>query len=608
MNHPDIALLPAATDELSAPETLALANRLLAAGRADDATLCYEHLLAREPQHAGALHRLALVRLRAGRVDDALDYLDRAIQAAPAHAELWEHRGLMAATRREYVIAEAAYHRALTLAGATPTLHRNLADVLKLAGRCDEAREHYTKALALDPNLHHAARRLADLSLEAGQDDDAAGYLEHAWRLGAARLTDGLDLLKLHSRLGHRAQVDALIGQLRAEFVADAYALKELAYTLNGLDRFETALDVAKQGIAVDSSLGLLHLNATYASHMRGDFSAMHRHTVAAARLMPDDASIQFNLAVSLLREGAFEAGWAHYAWHERLPVNSTLARPPFAEWHGEPVAGKRFLLLGEQGLGDQIQLLRSAAWLHRAGALVDVWVDPALVGVARCASGVRQVFDTLPRGDYDFWCRMFRMPEHMKLTLSDLPVAMPYLRAPEQENARWRVQLDALAPVQPGRLRAGLVWAGNPQYEFDRYRSTTLEVLRPLLAQPGVAWFALQKGDAQRALEALPAQIDMTPLGPLIKTFEDTLAIVQSLDLVVTVDTSVAHLAAAAGVPVWVLLPACTDWRWMAARSDSPWYPSMRLFRQRELGEWGPVLDEVGEALLEAVARKTSR
>ncbi|MBN3856055.1 tetratricopeptide repeat protein [Paraburkholderia sp. Ac-20340] len=597
MNPSDTAPISAVSDPTD--DLLTLADRHLAAGRADDAIQQYAQCLARDPRHSGALHRAALACMQAGRADDARAYLDRAIHVEPTNAALWEHRGLMAALAREHVVAEAAYHRALALAGSTSTLHRNLADVLKLAGRQDEARHHYEQALALDPDLHHAARRLGDLGIEAGRDRDAVRYFEHAWRLGNARLTDGLSLLELHSRLGHRAQAEAVIAQLRAEFAADAYALKELAFALNKLDRFDLALDVAKQGLAVDPSMWLLHHNAAYASHMRGDFGSMHRYNVEAARVAPDNAPIQFNLAVSLLREGAFEAGWKQYAWHEQLPENSTLARPPFAEWRGEPVVGKRFLLLGEQGLGDQIQLLRCAAWLHRAGAQVDVWVDKALVGVARCASGVHQVFETLPRGDYDFWCRMFRMPEHMKLALSDLPLEMPYLRAPQPEIARWREQLE-----KSGRLRVGLVWSGNPHYHLDRYRSVTLDGLLPMLEQPGVSWFSLQKGDAQHALEGLPAGIDMTPLGTRISTFEDTLAIVHSLDLVVTVDTSVAHLAGAAGVPVWVLLPACTDWRWMAQRADSPWYPSARLFRQRELGQWGPVLEDVKAALTLEAAR----
>ncbi|MBB6100438.1 Flp pilus assembly protein TadD [Paraburkholderia bannensis] len=602
MNLTQNALPANGAGDLSPPEQLALAERYLAVGRTDEAIAQYERLLSLEPEHPGALHSLALACMRAGRAAEARSHLDRAVRISPANAQLWEHRGLMAALAGELDVAEAAYHRAMALAGSTSTLHRNLADVLKLAGRRDEARHHYERALALDPVLHHAARRLADLGLEAGHYDDAARYLALAFRAGGARFADGLDLLKLLSRLGRQEEATALIALLRAELNTDAHALKEFAFALNQLDHFDLALDVSRQGLSVDPSSALLHHNAAYAAHMRGDFASMHRHNVEAARLAPDDAHIQFNLAVSLLREGAFEAGWKQYAWHERLPENSTLARPPFAEWAGEPVAGKRILMLGEQGLGDQIQLLRCADWLHRAGAVVDVWVDAAIVGVARCASGVRQAFDTLPGGPYDYWCRMFRMPEHMQLGLSDLPVAMPYLRAPKPEVANWRMRLDALSPARCSVLRAGLVWAGNPGYQLDRFRSIKIDTLMPVLAQPGVSWFALQKGAAQRALDTLPAAIDMTALGEQIATFDDTLAIVQSLDLVLTVDTSVAHLAAASGVPVWVLLPACTDWRWMAERADSPWYPSVRLFRQRELGQWGPVLDEVRAALAQRV------
>jgi tetratricopeptide (TPR) repeat protein len=559
-------------------------------------------------QHGWPLHRLFARRLSYARLSTfnerslARDYLERALHVAPGNAQLWEHLGLVAARAGEHLAAEASYHRAIALTGGTASLHRNLADVLKLAGRGAEARVHYAKALEFDPALHHAVRRLAVLCLEDERLDEAATLLRRAWTLGAAQLADGIDLIKVLARLGRTADTDAQIALMRKTFATNASALEQLAFHLNQLHRYGEAYEVAAQGLAVDAARAGLHHNAAYASNMGGDFTRMRQHSAEAARLMPEDAHLQFNLAVALLRDGKFEEGWRHYHWHERLPQNSTLVQPRFPEWSGEPVAGRRFLLVGEQGLGDQIQSLRYADWLQRQGATVDVWVGEALGDVAACARGVHRVWTTLPPGPYDFWCRMFRFPERMKLTAAMLPLAMPYLSAPPAAIDRWRERLASPASGNARKrckgLRVGLVWAGNPDYEFDRYRSIALGALHPLLERRGVSWFSLQKGAAQRDVETLPAGIDITPLGPEIGSFTDTLAIVQSLDLVVTVDTSVAHLAGAAGVPVWILLPTCTDWRWMTGRTDTPWYPSARLFRQRELGRWDDVIEEVGEAL----------
>jgi hypothetical protein len=194
-----------------------------------------------------------------------------------------------------------------------------------------------------------------------------------------------------------------------------------------------------------------------------------------------------------------------------------------------------------------------------------------------------------------------------MKLELPMLPLATAYLQAKPAAVQRWRDRLDALGPVTAqGSVtkRVGIVWAGNPAYALDRYRSIELQQWRPFLEQPGVRWFSLQKGEAQHDAAALSEGIDMHVLGPEIHDFMDTLAIIQSLDLVVTVDTAVAHLAGACGTPVWVLVPTFTDWRWMAERADSPWYPSMRLFRQRELNQWEAVLADIAQALQEYVGR----
>lgn len=606
MSNCDIPLAPTSegTDVARVRETVARADRLFEAGKRRDALLAYEAVIAAQPRNAHALHRMALACFRDGQPARAREYLDRALNVTPTNAELWEHRGLLAALEGEHVVAEALYHRALDLGGGTASQHRNLADVLKQAGRRDEARTHYLKALDVDPVLHHAARQLAAICVEDGEIVQAAHYQRCAWEMGPSRMDDGIELLKSLCRLGRDDALDALLAELRTHYRADAAALGQLAFALNQLDRYDTALDVAEQGFAVDPDQAALHHYAAYACHMLGDHARMRHHSGEAARLKPDDAHLQFNLAVAMLRDGEFEAGWELYRWHERLPQNRTLVRPDFPEWFGEPVTGRRFLLIGEQGLGDQIQSLRYADWLHRRGASVDVWVDAGLGDIAGLASGVSRAFTRMPPGPYDFWCRMFRVPARMKLSLDMLPVATSYLRASPEAVGRWRERLFGVSRGQARKRRVGLVWAGNAGYELDRYRSIALHTLAPVLARSDIAWFSLQKGSAQNELERLAHDIDVIALGPQITSFADTLAIVQSLDLVITVDTSVAHLAGAAGVPVWILLPACTDWRWLTERTDSPWYPTARLFRQRELGRWQGVMDELRAALDELPER----
>ncbi|WP_345740918.1 tetratricopeptide repeat protein [Paraburkholderia fungorum] len=446
------------------------------------------------------------------------------------------------------------------------------------------------------------------------QPGDWAPVVERvADRLRAMLLSYEHGLEKMSARLDS-ADSAPVPARLPAHLAAESAAPAQAAFELNSAHRFRDAARFAAQMLAIDSQNAGLHHNASYAYNMLGEFDQMRLHAAEAARLLPDNAPIQFNLAAAQLRFGDFEQGWKQYRWHEALPENHDLVRPDFPEWQGEPVAGRRFLLVGEQGLGDQIQFLRLAAWLNRQGALVDVWVAAPLAELARCASGVRTVWVESPPGPYDFWCRMLRMPEHMKLTLPMLPLAMPYLSAEPALVHRWRQQIDAADateatdatanadPLPARKKRVGLVWAGNPDYGLDRYRSIALNRWLPILEQSGVTWVSLQIGPAQDEAAALPLDFDVLLPDPEIGNFSDTLAILQSLDLVITVDTSVAHLAGAAGRPVWVLLPTCTDWRWMADRDDSPWYPSARLFRQRELGRWDTVLEDVRTALREFV------
>jgi len=416
-------------------------------------------------------------------------------------------------------------------------------------------------------------------------------------------LQEGLDLIAALSKSNRTSQFEEAVTNMRTRFADNANALKSLAFVLNTNDRFALACSVARQGLTVDPTHPLLHHNAARSLSIRGRTIEGRPHSMEAARLLPDNPYLQFHFAGVQLALGEYDEGWKRYRWFYDIPgAEKQRFHPTFPEWDGGPVAGCQFLLVGEQGCGDQIQFLRFANWLNQQGAIVDVLVSEPIAGLAASMDNVRTVFTTLPPGPYAYWCYMLRMPEHVKLDLQMLPVAMPYLSATRDNRRHWKTRIDAMSP--PGRRvknkRVGIAWAGNPAHPLDRFRSMRLDALKPLFALTGITWFSVQKGDREYESESLSNEFELHNLGPVINDFTDTLAILHSLDLLITVDTSVAHLAGAAALPVWTLIAANNEWRWLVDRTDSPWYPSMRLFRQHQLGDWDSVIEEVRCALLD--------
>jgi tetratricopeptide (TPR) repeat protein len=576
---------------------VARANAHFNARRIAEAMEGYRQVLALQPRHVHALHLMGLACVHMDEMENARGYLFRARQAAPERADLLEHAGLVAAQLGDLADAERLYRSALALTRSTAALHRNLADCLRLSGKLHEALLHYKRCIEIEPALHHAIRATARIHAQLGNVEDAADHWLRAWPLDPSDMQDGLDLIAALAKVHRTSQLAVAITQVRSHFSSSAEALKSLSYVLNMHDLVSEALSVARQGLAIDPHHPLLHHNAARALSVLGRLAESRPHSMEAARLLPDNQYLQFHLAGVQLGLGEFDEGWKRYRSFYEIPENQgQLVSPPFPQWQGEPVSGCRFLLVGEQGRGDEIQFIRFAEWLHRQGATVDVLVSEPVACLAGTLRNVRRVYTRTPPGPYDYWSHMLKVPAHMKLDLAMLPCSTNYLGANPKQIHDWRSRLDALSskPSEAHNRRVGVVWAGGPNHVLDRFRSIPLEALKPLFTVPGVTWYTLQKGAGERDSEALAPEFDVHTLGPVITDFTDTLAILEGLDLLITVDTSVAHLAGAAGTPVWTLTPACADWRWLNGRTDSPWYPSMRLFRQRKLGQWAPVIEDV--------------
>jgi Tfp pilus assembly protein PilF len=364
--------------------------------------------------------------------------------------------------------------------------------------------------------------------------------------------------------------------------------------------RFAEAEAAYRQALLLDpqlpgawSNLGVLLVS----TKREADAERCYR---VAIDLAPDYGKARFNLAYLLLRQGRYEEGWACLEARDwSTAVESHLQCP---RWRGEPLVGRSVLIGIEAGHGDMIQFCRYAAVLKARGAAkVSVLCHPALATLFVGHAGVDEVVPVdkaIPASGWDYWVPPLSLPFLCQTRLDTIPADLPYLTAEPERVGRWRNEMAC----PEGELRIGLAWKGNPRFENDVDRSLpSLAVLAPLADIPGVRFFSLQKGVGQEEAQQAQNPLSVVDLGSRIGDFADTAAIMMNLDLVITVDTAVAHLAGALARPCWVLLPDYqTDWRWLADRVDSPWYPGvMRLFRQRLPGDWTTTIADVKAGLM---------
>ena len=326
---------------------------------------------------------------------------------------------------------------------------------------------------------------------------------------------------------------------------------------------------------------------------------SLKAHETAVER-DPGSAGAEYNLALTQLRLGDWERGWAGYEarWRFR-EVHRRPRRFTQPRWNGEELHGERVLLHAEQGLGDTIQFCRYAALVAARGGVSILEVQPAAEGLMRTLAVVRAglaktgVMDA-NAAEFDCECPMMSLPAVFGTTVETVPWTGAYLGADEELVREKRAQFAWLRGDGRDRIRVGLAWAGNPKYKADAARSMRLKTLLPMLRGVNAQWISLQKGAAAEQLASLPEDVVVVDGSSGERDLTETAALVATLDLVITTDTCIAHLAGAMGKPVWVLLPHLADWRWMEETERTPWYPTARLFRQRTAGDWGEVLERV--------------
>jgi tetratricopeptide (TPR) repeat protein len=535
------------------------AGKLVAAER-----LCRQ-IVNVQPDLFDALHLLAIVQSRLGNKDSALASFNRALMVRPDDAAALFNHGRALQALKRFDEALARYDRAL------------------------KVRPDYAAALFNRGVVLHQLQRFA----EALANSDRALMLlpDHADTL----LNRGLAQHELKRFDEAQASYDRAL-KARPDF---AEALSNRGLTLHALKRFEDALASYDRALDVRPDHAEALYNRGVTLHELKRFDEALANYDRALTLRPDYAEAHWNEALLRLLTGDFGLGWVKYEWrwkNESLALTERNFSQPL--WlGGDAIDGKAVLLHGEQGLGDAIQFCRYVPLVAGRGARVILQVEGPLQELMTSLAGATRVVargDALPH--FDLQCPLLSLPLAFGTRHESIPSTTPYLRAPAQRVKNWQARLGAET-----RPRIGLVWSGRPEHQNDQNRSIGLRSLMPLL-DVEATFVSLQKDVRAGDASVLKDQSGLLDFGDALKDFSDTAALVSNLDLVISVDTSVAHLAGALAKPVWVLLPFIPDWRWLLDRADSPWYPTARLFRQDQTRAWDGVIARVHAALHEFV------
>ena len=608
--------------------------------RLPEAEAMFRSVVRIRPDHAQAFNNLGAVLYALKRPQDAEQAYRQALALRGDYAEAHYNLGIVLHDYRRFEEAAAAYRDSLAAQPNCAEAHNNLGNALKELGRLPEADQAYRQALRVRPQYPEALNNLASVLKTLNRLPEAeracrlalavrADYAEAHNNLGSVlgdlkrmpeaeasyrqALSIRPDYAEAHYNLGTVLQnpdrlAEAEIAYREALRInpGAVEALNNLGNVLHTIGRLPEAAATYRQAIALRPELAEAHYNLGYV--LKGlrrlpEAQAAYRQAIA---LNGDYAEATFALSILLISAGQFDEGWELYEARYRMREfihGKTVGLLPCARWRGEPLAGKSVLVWQEDGLGDMLQFGRYLSQLKALGVTrITVVCMVALRRLFATIDGVDAVLDhqtgLAEAAGYDYWTSTMSLPLHVGTTIETIPDAS-YLRADSSLIGHWRARLASL----PAGRKIGVVWKGNPRHHNDANRSlSSLAVLAPLWSVPDVSFVSLQKGQGEDEAQSPPAGQPLLHLGSEVTDLADSAAIVAQLDLVICVDTSIAHLAGSLGKPCWLLLPAeDPDWRWMHDRTDSPWYPqTMRLFRQSAGEGWAAVVERVKQAYVD--------
>ena len=532
------------------------------AGRLEQAEALYRQALAQDPNEIRALHMLGTLLVQRRQPAQAVAPLGRAAQIAPMSPDVAFALGEALRLSGDAVAAESAYRKSLALRPLYPPAHNALGLALVAQGKLESAVLAWQRAIQLKSDYAEAHANLGAALAQLKKPSEAVDVLRNAVQLNP-------NFAPAHNNL--------------------ANVVDELEETDGAVEHWTRAL-----ALNPDYFDALVNLGRTV--QHRGEHARAMQLLDRAVALRPDDPDARFLRGLALLLQGRLVEGFADYAWRmkcKELNIDPRNFSQP--KWDGTPQPGKTILLTAEQGFGDVFQFIRYAPMVRERCGQVVVECQAELAEMMGTVRGVDVVAvrnQGLPA--FDFHTPLLDLPRAFGTTMETIPAEVPYLFADARRASQWA---ELLAGDPPG-MRVGLVWSGNPAHGNDRNRSIFLRELDPLADIAGVTFFSLQKGPAAAQTGDSTLRLKLVDHTARLSDFAETAALLSNLDLLITVDTSVAHLAGALARPVWVMLPFAPDWRWLLDRDDSPWYPTMRLFRQPAPDDWRTVVARVAEEL----------
>lgn len=622
------------------PEAFILFNLLGAAiqaqGRIEEAISAFDRMLLLNPDFSEGYYNRGVAFSQMGRTEEAVQDYAMAVNLTPDFYNAHLNLGLALEALGDHNQAVQSFTRAIDIEPDNAHGYNNRAFSLMNAGKLDDGLKDCEKAIALDPNLpeiHNIRGLICD---KLGKAKKAVNSFKIALKLKPGSVQFQVNLAKSLNELNDYEQAlkycnqavesrpntpdahfnrgIALQGLMRFEDAIQSYdraielapkfsdafcnrgiCFHQLERVEKGFADFNKAIELNPDNVNAFSNRGLSYRHF-------GQFDAAEKDFNQALSIKPDDGSTLFNRALLYLLTGDFERGWAEYEWRWKKSRRRHFSNSKV--WKGEPLSGKIIFIYGEQGFGDFIQFIRYLPLLQKMGARVILECKTALARLMVHFKGYDRL--QLQTDDsagqikerFDYHLPIMSLPRLFKTTLDTIPSQAPYLKADKELTRIWQNRIK-----KRKALGVGIVWAGNPSHKGDRRRSVSLSRFAPLKEMNEVNLYSLQKDTHELWTDENPETIFAFDFGKELSDFADTAAIINNLDLIISVDTSVAHLAGALGKETWVLLPFSPDWRWLTNRDDSPWYPTMKLFRQPALGDWDHVFKAVTEALKQKFA-----
>jgi tetratricopeptide (TPR) repeat protein len=566
------------------------------AGRLAEAEALYNEILAQQSDHADAMHLLGVAAGQTGRLDLAEDLMRRAIRIKPNLAQAHNNLAFVLAAKGRHDDAIVLYRRAIEITPDLADAHNNLCFALNSKKQFEAAIAVGRQAVRINPQFAEAHLNLGNALQGNGQLDDAINCYRQAIQLKP-------DFAEAHTNLGNAL---TSIGRHQEAIAANRQAIQlkpnlaeahfNLAIALEHNKQYEEAIVANHEAIRLKPDYAEAYSNLGQIQSDLGQLNEAIAANRQAISLSPNLPEPHLNLAICLLTQKNFEQAWPEYEWRWKCKEFPSPQRNfPQPQWDGSPLESRTILLHTEQGLGDAIQFIRYAPLVARRGGKIIIECQPELARLFQTMPGEFQIISrgqSLP--PFDLHSPLLSLPLVFKTTLDNLPQTVPYLHANVEDSKKWKHRLAG----DSQKLNVGLVWAGNPGHENDRNRSMKLASLSALAQVPGIRFISLQKGDAAVESKTPPPGMELIDWTNELNDFAETAALIANLALVIAVDTAVVHLAGAMAKPVWTLLPFVPDWRWMLEQEDTPWYPSMRLFRQPSQGNWDSVIKRITTAL----------